>query len=63
MTAEQDAKLYEATKALSESDYKLIKCLEALLLNLPMPYNVQALVNERNDLRKIINDIQAEAAE
>ena len=32
---------------LQESDYKVIKCAEAICLNAELPYNMTALHNER----------------
>ena len=41
---------------LQESDYKVIKCAEAICLNAEMPYNITALHNERQALRDKINE-------
>lgn len=43
-------------RKLAYSDYKIIKCMEAMLNNEPMPYNVKELLNERNNCRKAINN-------
>lgn len=44
---------------LNESDYKIIKCYEAQLLGLQMPYDVQALIAQRNEWREQITALQA----
>lgn len=46
-------------KELSDSDYKVIKCYEASLMNKDMPYDLQTLISERNSKREEINDIQS----
>ena len=43
---------------LQESDYKVIKCAEAICLNAEMPYNITALHNERQALRDKINELE-----
>lgn len=43
---------------LQESDYKVIKCAEAICLNAEMPYNMTALHNERQALRDKINELE-----
>ena len=45
---------------LQESDYKVIKCAEAICLNAEMPYNMTALHNERQALRDKINELESE---
>ena len=46
----------EARAQLTETDYKVIKCMEAFLCGEPMPYDVAALHEERNAMRQTIND-------
>lgn len=46
----------EARARLAETDYKVIKCMEAYLCGEPMPYDVATLHEERNAMRKTIND-------
>lgn len=43
---------------LQESDYKVIKCAEAICLNAELPYNMTALHNERQVLRDKINELE-----
>ena len=43
---------------LQESDYKVIKCAEAICLNAELPYNMTALHNERQALRDKINKLE-----
>lgn len=45
---------------LQESDYKVIKCAEAMCLNAEMPYNMTALHKERQALRDKINELESE---
>ena len=45
---------------LQESDYKVIKCAEAICLNAEMPYNMTELHNERQALRDKINELESE---
>ena len=40
---------------LAESDYRVIKCSEAMLAGLPMPYDVKQLHAERQAIRDQIN--------
>lgn len=43
---------------LQESDYKVIKCAEAMAVGAEMPYDVASLHNERQALRDKINELQ-----
>ena len=45
---------------LQESDYKVIKCAEAIFLNAELPYNMTALHKERQALRDKINELESE---
>ena len=45
---------------LQESDYKVIKCAEAICLNVELPYNMTALHKERQALRDKINELESE---
>lgn len=50
----------EANKAsLAASDYKVIKCYEASLLGLPLPYDLEAFHSEREAQRAKINRLEA----
>lgn len=43
---------------LQESDYKVIKCAEAICINAELPYNMTELHNERQALRDKINELE-----
>ena len=45
---------------LQESDYKVIKCAEAICLKAELPYNMTALHKERQALRDKINELESE---
>ena len=45
---------------LQESDYKVIKCAEAICLNAELPYNMTELHNERQAFRDKINELESE---
>ena len=45
---------------LQESDYKVIKCAEAICLNEELPYNMTELHKERQSLRDKINELESE---
>ena len=45
---------------LQESDYKVIKCAEAICLNSELPYNMTELHKERQALRDKINKLESE---
>ena len=43
---------------LQESDYKVIKCAEAMAVGAELPYNMTELHNERQALRDKINKLE-----
>ena len=45
---------------LQESDYKVIKCAEAMAVGTEMPYNMTELHKERQALRDKINELESE---
>ena len=45
---------------LQESDYKVIKCAEAMAVSAEMPYNMTELHKERQALRDKINELESE---
>ena len=45
---------------LQESDYKVIKCSEAMAVGAEMPYNMESLHKERQALRDKINELESE---
>ena len=48
---------------LQESDYKVIKCAEAMAIGEEMPYNMTALQNVRKELRDKINELESEVGD
>ena len=45
---------------LQESDYKVIKCAEAMAVCAEMPYDMESLHKERQALRDKINELESE---
>lgn len=45
-------------KKLSDNDYKVTKCMEAKLLDLPLPYDIQVVHTENQAMRDRINEIE-----
>ena len=45
---------------LQESDYKVIKCAEAMAVGADMPYDMASLHKERQALRDKINELESE---
>ena len=45
---------------LQESDYKVIKCAEAMAVGAEMPYNMTELHKVRQALRDKINELESE---
>lgn len=45
-------------KKLSDNDYKVTKCVEAKLLDFPLPYDIQAVHAENQAMRDRINEIE-----
>ena len=45
---------------LQESDYKVIKCAEAMAVGAELPYNITELHKERQALRDKINELESE---
>lgn len=46
-------------KKLTDTDYKVIKCFEASLINAEMPYNAEEVHQERQEIRDEINRLEA----
>ena len=44
--------------ALAAEDYKVIKCMEAYLRGLPLPYDIEALGQARDAIRDVINELE-----
>ena len=47
-----------ARTGLADSDYKVIKCMEAFLCGEPLPYDIAELHKERDAQRGIVNDYE-----
>lgn len=45
-------------QALVDSDYKVIKCAEAQMAGVELPYNITELHAERQELRDMINELE-----
>lgn len=45
-------------QALSDSDYKVMKCYEASMLGQPMPYDIEEVHAERQAMRDKINELE-----
>ena len=56
---QREQRIWELKDQLAQGDYKIIKCAEAQLTGEPMPYDIEALVVERNAMRAEINEIEA----
>lgn len=48
----------DARVSLTDSDYKIIKCMEAYLCGEALPYDIVSLHKERNEQRALINDLE-----
>ena len=46
----------QARADLADSDYKVIKCMEAYLCGEPLPYDIISVHAERQSLREIVNN-------
>lgn len=55
---QREARIWELKDQLAQGDYKIIKCTEAQLTGEPMPYDIEALVAERNAMRAEINELE-----
>lgn len=53
-------RIWELKDLLAQGDYRVIKCAEAQLTGEPMPYDIEALVAERNAMRAEINELEAQ---
>lgn len=50
--------IWQLKSKLSETDYKILKCSEASLLGQEMPYDLDAVVAERDEWRAQINALE-----
>ena len=48
---------------LQDSDYKVIKCAEAMTIGAELPYNMTELHKERQALRDKINELESEVGD
>lgn len=55
---EKNSEIIDLKDNLCSSDYKIIKCMEAFLCNEELPYNINDLHIERNNLRAKINNLE-----
>ena len=53
--------IQELEKVLSNSDYKVIKCIEYTLSGQSLPYSIKDLHNERQAIRDKINELKGGA--
>jgi hypothetical protein len=58
--AEKQMQIESYKAQIAETDYKVIKCAEAQILGVEMPYNVAELHEQRQALRDKINKIEVE---
>lgn len=50
--------IWDLKEKLSETDYKILKCSEASLLGQELPYDLDAVVSERDGWRTQINELE-----
>ena len=50
--------IWDLKEKLSETDYKILKCSEASLLGQELPYDLDAVVSERDGWRAQINELE-----
>lgn len=50
--------IWQLKAKLNETDYKVLKCSEAALLKQELPYNLDAVVSERDEWRAQINALE-----
>jgi hypothetical protein len=54
----QRGRLRDLKQNLIETDYKIIKCYEASLIGEALPYNINELIQQRNQWRVEINELE-----
>lgn len=57
---QREQRIWALKDQLAQGDYKIIKCAEAQLTGEPMPYDIEALVAERNAMRAEINELEGQ---
>lgn len=60
MTLQQETRLRDLKLFLLESDFKIIKCYEAQLLDEEMPYDFRELITLRRAWREELNLLEEE---
>jgi hypothetical protein len=63
MTVELETRIRDLKKFLFETDFKIIKCYEAQLLEEEMPYDFKELISLRRSWRQELNLLQEEIAD
>lgn len=58
MTIQEKARVRELKDLLQQTDFKVLKCYEAFMLEEPLPYDLAALVAERKAWRKELNELE-----
>ena len=56
-------KINNIKNSLNSTDYQIIKCYEAFMRQLPLPYNFEELATQRDAWRAEINQLEQELAE
>lgn len=54
----REQKIMQLKSALSETDYKIIKCYEYQLAGLELPYDIATLHAQRQEIRDKINELE-----
>ena len=57
---EKKMELSSLEKQLSDGDYKIIKSYECSLMNIEIPYDIEQLHSERQNIRDRINSLREE---
>jgi hypothetical protein len=63
MTVELETRIRDLKQFLFETDFKIIKCYEAQLLEEEMPYDFKELISLRRSWRQELNLLQEEIAD
>lgn len=59
MTIQEKAKIRELKENLQNTDFKVLKCYEASMLDEPLPYDLPELVAERRAWRAELNELES----
>jgi hypothetical protein len=54
------ARVLDLINNLKDTDYQIIKCYEAFMRQLPLPYNLEELSSQRDAWRAEINELEEE---